>query len=237
MRVAAKLLTGTAVAAVALPFSGGSAAYADEEVAEPAEFTSMFTVDATPGEVVGDDGEGLGEPGASGRFDLRINSDQEIICWDIVLDGVNPPFESPARTATHVHDAPAGEPGPPRLAFPDPQADDDGLLRSSGCMEGPFTTGVADDDGADTGDGFTLSEIEDDPSRFSADTHTSDFLDGAVRGQLNQVPHGGMDTGLGGGTAQQTPAQIGGVLAATTGAAALTVLAVGVFLSRRRAHH
>lgn len=187
---------------VALALSGSSAVAAtDTPVGEPERFTSMLSSMATPDAVV--DGEGNpapGEPGATGRFDLRINSDEEIVCWDIVLSGVTPPFESPARTATHVHEANAGQPGPPRLAFPDPTDAGDGTMRSTGCMQGPFTTGLSNDDGVDTADGFSLAQIEANPTGFSVDTHTADYLPGTVRGQLQFVPMGGVDTG-GGGTA------------------------------------
>lgn len=208
----------------------GAPAHAGEEVSEPSSFTSMFTTTATPDMVVDEDGDpSPGEEGATGTFDFRINSDEEIICYDITLDGVTPPFESPAKTATHIHEGAESEAGPPRLAFPDPEDDGSGMMVSSGCIQGPFTTGLDDDDtGEDTAEGFTLSQIEDDPDSFYADTHTEDFLDGTVRGQLTEVPVGGMDTGAGGTSAGST----GGVLA--LGAAGLAALvAAGVMVTRR----
>lgn len=219
--------------AVALLAVGAGPAHAGTEVERPDTFTSAFTVMATPEEVIDPDGNAApGEPGATGTFNFMINSDEEIICFDITLDGVTPPYESPAKTATHIHEADAGEPGPPRLAFADPTGDG-AELTSSGCLQGPFTTGIEGDDGNDTGEGFSLAEIEANPAGFSADTHTSEFVPGAVRGQLSQVPVGGVDTGLGGAAAASNSADQSVIL--LTGSLALLGLAAGVVAVRRSA--
>ncbi len=195
-------LTGAGV--LALMTIAGPAS-ADTEVDEPDEFTSAFTVMATADQVIDSEGEvAPGEEGATGEFNFRINSEQEIICYDITLRGVTGEYESPARTATHIHEADAGEPGPPRLAFPNPEGDGD-TRTASGCMEGPFTTGLEDDDGNDTAEGFSLAQIEANPEGFTADTHTAEFLPGTVRGQLSQVPVGGVESG-GGGTGVESGA-------------------------------
>ena len=178
----------------------GSAA-AEEAVAEPSTFTSAYTAMATPGMVVNAEGAPTpGTAGASGTFNYRINSDDEIICYDITVTGITEPFQSPAKTATHIHQAAAGKSGPPRVAFPNPTSQSDGSFRSSGCLEGPFTTGIKGPDGADTGTNFSLKQIEADPAAFFTDTHTAANPAGAVRGQLTVVPVGGVATG-GGGTA------------------------------------
>lgn len=215
-------LTRTAVVAGAvgaLALTGAGTASAETEVPEPATFTSAFTAMATPDMVVNADGVATpGEPGASGTFTYRINSDTEVICYDITLDGVTPPYQSPAKTATHIHEA-AGKVGPPRIALPNPEDDGTGTLVSEGCLQGPFTTGVAPD-GTDTGEGFTLDQIEADPSAYYTDTHTSAFTAGAVRGQLQPVPVGGIETGAGGtATDEGGPASAG--LAALGGVAVL----------------
>lgn len=220
------VLTALTTSAVAL--SAGVASAQDTEVPEPSSFTSMVTSMATPDAVVDPDGVVTpGEPGATGTFDYRINSDLDVICYDITLRGVTPPYMSPARTATHIHQAAEGAPGPPRIAFPDPVDAGDGTLRSEGCLQGPFTTGIMAN-GADTGEGFTLAAIEADPSAFATDTHTATFTAGAVRGQLSSVPMGGVATGAGG------TADGGSWAPAALGAAAL-VGAAGTVLVRRRA--
>ncbi|MFQ1004037.1 CHRD domain-containing protein [Modestobacter sp. SSW1-42] len=206
--------------------TGAGTASAETEVAEPATFTSAFTAMATPDMVVNADSVATpGEPGASGTFMYRINSDLEVICYDITLTGVTPPYQSPAKTATHVHQAAAGKAGPPRIALPDPEDDGSGKLVSSGCLQGPFTTGLAPE-GTDTGEGFSLAEIEADPAAFSTDTHTSAFAAGAVRGQLTRVPVGGIETGAGGtateGSSPAPLAALGGTVV-LAGAAAVAV--------------
>lgn len=215
MRAATRRGTaGAVLAAGVLVAAQGAPAYGettDEEVAEPDTFTSEFTAEAAPEEVVDDEGEEApGEEGAAGTFNFQINSDEEVICYDYEFTGVTPPFDSPADTATHIHEGAEMEYGPPVIAFPDPEegngaadengtADEDGTteengaadeetMQESGCMEGPFTTGVEDDEGNDTGEGFTLSDIEADPESFYADTHTEEYPDGAIRGQLEAVP-------------------------------------------------
>jgi hypothetical protein len=204
---------GTAVVALGVGGVGSVAlagpASAETEVGEPDSFTSAFTVMATPDTIIDTEGNPAdGAPGATGTFDFRINSDLDIICYDITTTGVEPPYESPAKTATHIHEANAGEGGPPRLAFPNPGGSGD-TRTSSGCIQGPFTTGLDDEaTGEDTGTGFTLAQIEANPSGFSADTHTSQYVAGAVRGQLQPMPIGGVDTGAG-GLAEAAPGDAG----------------------------
>jgi len=137
---------------------------------------------------------------------------------------------SPARTATHIHQAAQGKAGPPRIAFPNPEDAGDGTLRREGCMQGPFTTGIMAG-GADTGAGFTLDQIEADPAAFFTDTHTAKNTAGAVRGQLTAVPMGGVATGAGGTSSSD------GTWAPTALGAALLVgvAGVGVVARRRRA--
>ncbi|MDQ3177304.1 MAG: CHRD domain-containing protein [Actinomycetota bacterium] len=227
-RITRLALGGAAVTAAALLAVPGPAS-ADDLVDEPDSFTSMFTSTATPDQVIDPEGNPApGEPGASGIFNYRINSELEIICWDITLTGVTPPYMSMARTATHIHEVVANGSGPPRIVFPDPQDAGDGTLNSNGCMKGPFTTGLPDDAGNDTGTGFTLAEIEANAAEYYTDTHTSAYVPGAVRGQLMEVPMGGVDTGAGGtagggdgGGAPIVPLTLAGV--AAIGGAALMI--------------
>ncbi|MGJ9411237.1 CHRD domain-containing protein [Aeromicrobium sp. CF4.19] len=224
-------LAALAMAAPVLVMAAGSPASAETEVERPDSFTSAFTAMATPDTIIDPDGEPVdGEEGATGAFSFMINSDEEIICYDIELEGVTGDYESPAKTATHIHEAAEGEAGPPRLAFPDPEGE--GTRTSSGCLQGPFTTGLEDDGGNDTGEGFTLSQIEDDPASFNADTHTADFAAGAVRGQLQSMPVDGVDTGQG---ALAQPSTSTGTVAALGVAGVVLAGAAGVAM-RRRAH-
>merc|ERR1711933_238189 len=62
---------------------------------------------------------------------------------------------------------------PVRLAFPNPVPVGDGKKRISiGCMMGPYETGIVSN-GQDTGAGFTVKQIEDNPSAFFTDVHSS----------------------------------------------------------------
>jgi hypothetical protein len=139
-------------------------------------------------------------------------------------------YQSPAKTATHIHQAVSGKPGPPRIAFPNPAPVGDGPRTSSGCLQGPFTTGI-EANGADTGEGFSLAQIEADPSGFAADSHTVDFAAGVVRGQLTEVPVGGVATGAGGTAAADGTSAA--VAVAAVGLAGL-LAAAGAFVLRRR---
>ena len=56
---------------------------------------------------------------------------------------------------------------------------DEGLMFAVG----PFTTGLIQN-GKDTGEGFKLSQIVENPSGFFADVHSSLAVPGAVRGQF-----------------------------------------------------
>ncbi|ALE72596.1 MULTISPECIES: CHRD domain-containing protein [unclassified Pseudonocardia] len=225
-RTLPRLAAVTAAGALAFAATAGVAFAQETEVPEPSSFTSMYTVAASPDTIINNDNAAVpGEPGASGEFNFRLNSDDEIICYDITLRGVTGEYESPAKTATHIHEAAAGAAGPPRLAFPDPTGDGD-VRTSSGCLQGPFTTGL-ERDGQDTGTGFSLAQIEADPSAFFGDTHTAEYSAGAVRGQLTEVPMGGVETGAGGASSNDT-------VAYTLGAAGLVAAAgAGVVLVRR----
>ncbi|GGF96457.1 hypothetical protein GCM10007304_08020 [Rhodococcoides trifolii] len=206
---------------------GAGIASAETPVTEPATFTSAFTAMATPDQVLNADGVPTpGQPGATGSFTFRINSDQDIICYDISLNGVSGDYMSPAKTATHIHQAAIGAAGPPRIAFPNPTPVGDGPRTSNGCLQGPFTTGVVTN-GADTGTGFSLAALEANGAGFAADSHTTQFVAGAVRGQLTPIPVGGIATG-GGGSATESNS---GPAVAAVGIAAL--LGAGLIARRR----
>lgn len=226
----ARLATTTAVLAGAgLVAVGGALPASASSASEPDSFTSAFMVEMTPDMVVDMEGEPTGgAPDGSGTMELRVNSDEGVICYDITTQNVEPPYESPAVTATHIHEAPAGEAGPPRLAFPNPEGDGD-VRTSSGCMEVPMETGVEGDDGQDTGAGFSLAELEADPAAFFGDTHTAEFVPGAVRGQLVRVPLGGADAGAGGAAGDSSS-----TVAVAAGAGLVAAGAAGVVLLRRR---
>uniref|UniRef100_L2FMD2 CHRD domain-containing protein n=1 Tax=Colletotrichum fructicola (strain Nara gc5) TaxID=1213859 RepID=L2FMD2_COLFN len=126
----------------------------------PFHFTSTYHVVATPDQV------------------------EDIICYNITLVNFQGEYQSPALTATHIHEGQKGRAGPPRIAFPNPQPVDG--TGSIGCLSGPFRTGVnATGTQTDNGEGFEVRQIEEDPSKFFTDVHSSLAVPGAVRGQLS----------------------------------------------------
>ncbi|TKA64529.1 hypothetical protein B0A49_10083 [Cryomyces minteri] len=146
------------------------------------KFTSTYHVTATPDQVRNGTTPTGGLAGAVGYYDFGINSDVDLICWNITLVNFRGEYVSPARTATHIHEAARGASGPPRLVFPNPAGN--GTVRNSyGCMTGPFTTGVKIN-GTDPGTGFKVAQIEANPAAFFCDAHSSLAVPGAVRGQL-----------------------------------------------------
>jgi hypothetical protein len=157
----------------------------------PIPFTSTYRVKATPEQVVNATNAPTGGlPGAVGYYDFGINSDLDIICYYIKLVDFSGEYQSPARTATHIHESAVGKSGPPRIAFPNPQnvpGQPENVRISAGCLTGPFVTGVNNTQtGLDQGVGFTLKAIEANPRGFNADVHSSKAVPGAVRGQLSE---------------------------------------------------
>lgn len=233
-RVTRNLALGGAAAVAAVAVFGSVApASAETTVDAPSSFTSAFTAMATPDQVLNADGVATpGPDGAAGTFTFRVNSDLEIICYDITVSGISGDYMSPAKTATHIHAAAVGKAGPPRIAFPNPAPIGDGPRTSEGCLQGPFTTGILNN-GVDTGEGFSLKTLEADPVAFAADTHTVANPAGAVRGQLTRIPVGGVQTG-GGGTAAAGSSVDGGAIAGASITVAAVAGTIGLVLHRRR---
>lgn len=152
----------------------------------PFDFTSTFSILATPDQVVDSNNATTGGlPGAKGLYLFGLNSHQNTICYNITLYDFQGEYQSPALTATHIHQAAKGKAGPPRIAFPDPQpiGANGEVRRSVGCLTGPFRTGLPAG-GPDSGEGFQVRQIEEDPKGFFADVHSSLAVAGAVRGQF-----------------------------------------------------
>ncbi|KAF2685111.1 hypothetical protein K458DRAFT_301161 [Lentithecium fluviatile CBS 122367] len=146
-------------------------------------FDKTIIVKAEPDQVRNGTTPVPGQPSAKGLFKFGINVEENTICYNITLSGVTGDYQSPALTATHIHEAARGTSGPPRLAFPNPKGPDDRRV-SYGCLTGPFKTGVPGPDGADTGANFHVEQIVANPAGFFCDSHTKQFPLGAVRGQL-----------------------------------------------------
>lgn len=147
------------------------------------KFTSTYHVIAKGDQVRNGTIPTPGPKDAIGHFDFYINGPADTICYSIMLENVAGTYQSPARPATHIHEAARGASGPPRLAFPNPVGNDKKRV-FAGCMTGPFTTRLNGPNAQDTGTGFRVSQIEANPAQFFADSHTNLFSLGVVRGQL-----------------------------------------------------
>ena len=107
-----------------------------------------------------------GVPGASGNVVAFINVGQDRVCWELVVNGVNP------ITAAHIHEGGPEVAGPIRVSF--------------------FHFGQAVDlEGCTTGtalhpiDRELLRKIIQNPQNFYVNVHSSgQFMGGAIRGQL-----------------------------------------------------
>ncbi|KAK1981887.1 hypothetical protein LZ30DRAFT_781691 [Colletotrichum cereale] len=153
----------------------------------PFSFTSTYDVIATPDQVVDSNNTFTGGlAGAVGYYSYGINSYDNVICYNITLVNFKGEYQSPAASATHIHQAKKGLAGPPRIAFPNPAPVEgtQNVRRSIGCLSGPFRTGV-NASGVDTGASFNVRQIEENPADFFTDVHSSLAVPGAVRGQLS----------------------------------------------------
>ncbi|KAI9799992.1 MAG: hypothetical protein M1833_003521 [Piccolia ochrophora] len=169
---------------VATPTYGHKSEHDKSKVNKPIfDFAKTFFVTATPDQVVNNVSVSApGEPGAIGYYRFGLQPETNTICYNITFLGVTGNYSSPALTATHIHESARGRSGPPRIAFPNPVGDDTRRI-SLGCITGPFKTGILVN-GTDTGDGFEIQEILDNPTGFNADAHTTKYLPGVIRGQF-----------------------------------------------------
>lgn len=106
---------------------------------------------------------GPGDSDGIGLAVLRLNPGTEQVCFDIRVENITLP-----ATGAHIHEAPAGSPGP--IVVPLTAPDETGS--SSGCVS-------ADRD--------QILEIIRQPEDYYVNVHTlPDFGPGAVRGQLSR---------------------------------------------------
>lgn len=109
-----------------------------------------------------DEVPGPGDPDGSGTARITFKSGE--ICWVLDVEGITLP-----AAAAHIHTGPAGVAGPVLVPLTPPDADG----HSEGCA-------AADD--------ATQNAIRGDLSGHYVNVHTSDYPDGALRGQLSAIP-------------------------------------------------
>lgn len=118
-----------------------------------------FTVALTGAE----EAPGPGDPDGIGIAVLRLNPGTEQVCFDITVENITLP-----ATGAHIHEAPAGSPGPVVVPLTAPDA----TGHSSGCVEA---------------DREEILEIIREPEEYYVNVHTlPNFGPGAVRGQLSR---------------------------------------------------
>lgn len=104
---------------------------------------------------------GPGDTDGSGTAEITLDDDDNEVCWDLTVANITLP-----ATAAHIHVGAAGVSGSPVVTLTAPGAGG----TSSGCVA--------------AGDAL-VDQIIANPSGYYVNVHTSDFTDGAVRGQLN----------------------------------------------------
>lgn len=145
-----KRLAATGVA-IALALSGAACNEGDDE---GGSFSLELTGDAEvcDGDTCGGDGTGTAE--------VTINSDQNEVCYEIVLEEVQD------VTAAHIHAAPEGEAG--EVVIDLEYAGDDAGAEE--CVDGI--------------DESVLEDVSEEPERHYLNVHSEEYPDGAVRAQL-----------------------------------------------------
>jgi len=103
---------------------------------------------------------GPGDADSTGSALISINAETNEVCWDITVAGAMLP-----AAAAHIHAGALGVAGPVVVALTAPDANG----AASGCT---------------TADAAVVAAILADPSSHYVNIHTSDFPDGALRGQL-----------------------------------------------------
>lgn len=109
------LLMATHVAALPSTNSNLAARHDNSKKGGPFTFTSTYHVIAKPENVVDAENKPTGGlEGSSGVFAFGINAHDNVICYNITITGFRGDYQSPATSATHIHEAAVGRAGPPR---------------------------------------------------------------------------------------------------------------------------
>lgn len=139
---------------------------------EAAKEGALTAARLTGFEEIGPQGEpGAGDPTGRGVATVAVSVADRRVCLEISVEGVLLP-----AVGAHIHEGVIGVNGPIVITLPAPHADG----RSQGCVRG-----------LDPG---LLQRLAASPADFYVNVHTSEFPNGAVRGQLAPAGAFGGDT-------------------------------------------
>jgi hypothetical protein len=105
---------------------------------------------------------GPGDPDGSGTARLALSLDQRLVCFELTVSNIALP-----ATGAHIHEAPAGAPGPIVVPLTPPDASGSSI----GCV---------------AADRELIRNIIRNPQEYYVNVHNADFQAGAVRGQLSR---------------------------------------------------
>jgi hypothetical protein len=154
---AALLLAAIVALALAGPASGAKLGGADQG---GRLFTTTLSGAEEVDPITGD--LGAGDPDGSGLATLTVNPGQSEVCYELSVEDILLP-----AIGAHIHVGNAGENGPVVVPLNPPDAS--GV--SGGCAE--VSRGLA-------------KAIIQDPDAYYVNVHTTDFPNGAIRGQLSK---------------------------------------------------
>jgi CHRD domain-containing protein len=100
-----------------------------------------------------------GDPDGSGLARITLNAGQATVCWELTARDIAP------ATASHIHKAPAGVPGPIVVPLSPPTSGS-----SSGCTTASPTL---------------IADIIENPEEYYVNVHNAEYPAGAIRGQLS----------------------------------------------------
>jgi hypothetical protein len=101
------------------------------------------------------------DPDGNGMARISVNDATNRICTDLEVRNIG------SVTAAHIHRGATGVNGPPVVTL-DPPDDNDS-------------------DDCDTADDTLVDEIRRNPAAFYVNVHTTDYPNGAIRGQVSEV--------------------------------------------------
>lgn len=151
--------TAAAVTAVLVLALGAFAGHTNTILHATLDGRSEVATDAKNNRIVGDP-DGRGEV-----YIFGIDGDPTTLCYVLIVDRIAP------ATATHIHEAPAGQNGPVVVNLAAP-ADGDAADCLTEGEPGKFLSGQ------------TVAEILANPADYYVNVHNAEYPGGALRGQL-----------------------------------------------------